>query len=75
MEREEFRQFVFDLQKCSVAEIVSTSKISKYIEDGLLNSTEDWFTVNKLAKQILCHNYCTDRCQVRVEDKDGKERT
>ena len=65
MENEEFKQFICDLQRNSVCDLVSTDEIQGMIDDGLLRDEDDWKDVTATAAEILPH-ICDKRCKIRV---------
>ena len=72
MDNPEFRDTIFDLQKCSVMDLCSSDKVKDWIEEGLVENLDDWHQMHINARDFLGH-VCTPRCQIRVGDGEGKE--
>ena len=60
------------LIRASVMEIVHSSEVQDLINEGIINSFEDVYSLQDLAKTILAH-HCNQRCLRRIEDVDGPE--
>ena len=72
MENEEFKEFIYNLQKCSVGDLFPADEIDKYIEDGLFKDENDWHTLTGLGGVMLPHRH-TARCLRRVADNNTPE--
>ena len=72
MENDEFRERIFDLQKCSVMDLCPSMKVQQWIKEGLVKDLEDWKQMHIHARDFLGHT-CSPRCQIRVGEGEGKE--
>jgi len=70
---DELKRFIYDLQKCDVANLIPTSELQQYVDEGLFQSPTDWFPVTELGASILNHNRCTNRCIIIKEVEDGPD--
>ena len=61
-----------DLIRASVMEIVRSCDVQDLINEGILNSFEDVYKLQDLAKKILAHK-CNQRCLRHIGDGDGPE--
>ncbi len=68
---EELKKFIYDLQKCDVANLISTSELKPYVHEGLFKSPLDWYSVTKFGASFLNHNSCTNRCTVVRDVKEN----
>jgi hypothetical protein len=62
---EEFLEFVCNLQKCNLAEILETNNLQKYVDLGVFSSIWDYTDKLKTASKVLPHT-CSPRCLMRV---------
>ena len=63
---------VQDLIRASVVDIVRSDEVLSLIDEGLLDSHNDVYTIQDLASAILAHK-CTPRCMRRVGHRGGPE--
>ena len=71
MENKEFREMIFDLQKCSVLDLCSSIEMQELIDKGIFDGEGDFYPLLERAK-ILSHG-CTQRCQRRIGPGEGPE--
>jgi hypothetical protein len=72
MANEAFKEFVCDLQRCCVGDLIKHEEVDQFIKDGLLESIEDWQELRYETSKILCHSCENRRCLMRCENKDGQ---
>ena len=72
MENPEFRDMIFDLQKCSVLDICTTKDVERFVEEGLIDRIDGLEKLKQDASLHLNH-ICNERCKVRKGDGDGPE--
>jgi hypothetical protein len=65
LDNKEFFDFLGQLQKNSVGEIIPTTEIESFMKKGLLKNVEDWKEIHHQAK-VLNHNCSNGRCIVRT---------
>lgn len=66
MKNEEFANFLGDLQRNSVGEIVPAYEIASFVEKGLLLDDADWQEMKACAETVLPHSCASRRCLVRT---------
>ena len=73
MADERRRKFVYDLQKCDLANLLPTKDIQQFIKEGLLEDEQDWHVVGNLGNQILRHVMHSEHCLERYTDEAGEK--
>lgn len=64
MDDEVFKEFLGDLQKNDIGNIVPTTEIASLVDMGLLRDIDDWVEVQHQAKSVLTHSCASGRCFV-----------
>lgn len=59
--------FVEDLIRASVCDIVRSDEVSEYIEEGIFDSVDDYYVIKIDGETFLAHR-CNDSCLVRMPD-------
>ena len=73
MNDEEFKNFVCSLQRSAVCDLISSSEIKRYIDEGLLKDMKDYKAYNEQAACFLTHSCASGRCKSRVGDSGTPE--
>lgn len=66
-DNEQHREFVCDLVKGSVCEMVTPAEVEKLKKEGLVDNVYEVEEIEKLGKNILNH-VCDQICQMRTGD-------
>lgn len=74
LENEDLVQFVCDLQKNCVGDLVANDEIDGYIEKGLLADLRDYEYTRDCAFSILSHTCSSRRCLMRVDHTGDPEK-
>jgi len=74
LSNKELVQFVCNLQKNCVGDLVRSDEIDDYIEKGLLRDMSDYHYCNETAFSVLSHNCGSRRCLMRVDHTGDPEK-
>ena len=66
MGNKEFMQFLCDLQKNSVIDLMDPDLFEPFMTEGLVRDRTDWKSLHKLASTVLPHKCSNGRCLIRT---------
>ena len=72
VKNDQTRDFLEELVRTSVVEIIKTDEVQSYIDQGLLSCEEEYHDVVEEARVKLTHR-CDERCKRRISSKDGED--
>lgn len=67
LSNDEFKEFVCNLQRNAICDLIISDEIDEFIEEGILRDEADWERYMETAEQVLTHK-CDNRCKKRVDD-------